>query len=130
MGILEDLLAGAVSGGAMGGRPQPRSGGAGGLGGSGALAALLPIVIAMLANRQRGAPPGESPPEAEEQAVDAARRPAAADAGGDLARRQAGDEGELHDAHPFPAAAAAHRLAAERQGGLRPSQRQLVTAVS
>jgi uncharacterized protein YidB (DUF937 family) len=55
MGILEDLLAGAVSGGGMRGRPQPRSGGAGGLGGSGALAALLPIVIAMLANRQRGA---------------------------------------------------------------------------
>ena len=55
MGILEDLLAGAVSGGGMGNRPQPRSGGAGSLGGSGALAALLPIVIAMLANRQRGA---------------------------------------------------------------------------
>jgi uncharacterized protein YidB (DUF937 family) len=55
MGILEDLLAGAVSGGGMGNRPQPRSGGSGSLGGSGALAALLPIVIAMLANRQRGA---------------------------------------------------------------------------
>jgi uncharacterized protein YidB (DUF937 family) len=39
----------------MGNRPQPRSGGSGSLGGSGALAALLPIVIAMLANRQRGA---------------------------------------------------------------------------
>jgi uncharacterized protein YidB (DUF937 family) len=49
--MLEDLLAGAVSGRGMGPAPQPRSGGSGGLGGSGALVALLPIVVAMLANR-------------------------------------------------------------------------------
>jgi uncharacterized protein YidB (DUF937 family) len=50
--MLEDLLAGAVSGRGTGApAPQPRSGGIGGLGGSGALAALLPIVLAMLANR-------------------------------------------------------------------------------
>jgi len=53
MGLLDDLLAGATSGGGLSGQPQPRSGG---LGGSGALAALLPVVIAMLASRggQRG----------------------------------------------------------------------------
>jgi len=54
MGLLDDLLAGAVSGGGPSGQPQQRPGG---LGGSGALAALLPVVIAMLANRggaQRG----------------------------------------------------------------------------
>ena len=51
MGLLEDLLAGAVSGRGVGRTPQPRSGGMGGLGGNGALVALLPIVLAMLANR-------------------------------------------------------------------------------
>ena len=59
MGMLEDLLAGAVSGGRGTGRePQPRSGG--GIGGlsKGALAALLPVVIAMLANRSSQRSPG------------------------------------------------------------------------
>ena len=57
MGILEDLLAGAVTGRGTGREPQPRSGGTGGLS-SGALAALLPIVIAMLANRHSQQSPG------------------------------------------------------------------------
>jgi uncharacterized protein YidB (DUF937 family) len=54
MGILEDLLAGAAKGRGMGREPQTRSGGLG----SGALAALLPIVIAMLANRNSQRTPG------------------------------------------------------------------------
>jgi len=57
MGILEDLLAGAVTGRGTGREPQPRSGGTGRLS-SGALAALLPIVIAMLANRHSQQSPG------------------------------------------------------------------------
>jgi uncharacterized protein YidB (DUF937 family) len=52
MGMLEDLLAGAMKGQAGGTRRPPGSGGLN----TGALAALLPIVVAMLANRggQRG----------------------------------------------------------------------------
>ena len=54
MGILDDLL-GSVAGQAAGGRQQPVQAGVGGGMGK-ALVALLPIVLAMLASRGRGAP--------------------------------------------------------------------------
>jgi len=64
MGILEDLLSGAMAGqhgmGQPGDRQAPQQASGGGM--SGTLMALLPIVLAMLSNRGGGAPqPGPGP---------------------------------------------------------------------
>lgn len=56
MGILDEILGGAIGGQGIG-RPGPASGRA--AGGNSALLALLPIVVAMLANRRQG-PAGPS----------------------------------------------------------------------
>ena len=52
MGILDEILGGAIGGQGMG-RPGPASGRVA-AGGNSALLALLPIVVAMLANRRQG----------------------------------------------------------------------------